>query len=84
MHSGSGVRQFIVDSWQQQLNTDTLNGVDNLELVLSKQGKYEEVEAMHRRALETGEKVLGTDTLTSMANLTFTFKSQNRDHELSH
>jgi hypothetical protein len=44
--------------------------------VLSRQGKYEEAEAMKRRALEGSEKVLGRehpDTLTSVYNLAFLF-----------
>ncbi|OAF61950.1 hypothetical protein VC83_01568 [Pseudogymnoascus destructans] len=43
-------------------------------VLLERQGKYEEAEAMHRRALEGREKVLGVEqphTLTSMANLAF-------------
>ena len=51
---------------------DTLTSVNNLGLVLDSQGKYEEAEAMHRRALEGYEKVLGRehpDTLTSVSNL---------------
>jgi Tfp pilus assembly protein PilF len=40
--------------------------------VLGRQGKYEETEVMHRRALEASEKVLGPehpDTLASVNNL---------------
>jgi len=51
---------------------DTLTGVCQLELVLLKQAKYEEAEAMHWRALEGYEEVLGLEhphTLASMANL---------------
>ncbi|KAI9869697.1 MAG: hypothetical protein M1823_008984, partial [Watsoniomyces obsoletus] len=46
--------------------------MNNLALVLDRQGKYEEAEAMHRRALEAREKVLGRehpDTLTSVSQL---------------
>ena len=46
--------------------------MNNLALVLRIQGKYEEAEEMHRRALELKEKVLGPEhpsTLTSMNNL---------------
>ena len=34
---------------------DTLTSINNLGSVLSKQGKYEEAEAMHRWALEGSE-----------------------------
>jgi hypothetical protein len=37
------------------LPRDTLTSVNNLGLVLDRQGKYEESEAMHRRALEGSE-----------------------------
>jgi tetratricopeptide (TPR) repeat protein len=56
---------------------DTLTSVSQLGLVLARQGKYAEAEAMHRRALQGREKVLGPehpDTLTSMQNLAFTLK----------
>ena len=46
--------------------------MNNLALVLSKQGKYEEAEKMHRATLELREKVLGPkhpDTLSSMDSL---------------
>ena len=39
---------------------DTLASVNNLRLVLLRQGKYNEAEVMHRRALEAGEKVFAT------------------------
>ena len=51
---------------------DTLTSMDNLALVLRRQGKYEAAEEMHRRALQLTEKVLGPEhpsTLTSMDNL---------------
>lgn len=50
----------------------TLSSVSNLGLVLLRQGKYEEAEAMHWRALQGMEKMLGVEhpnTLSSMANL---------------
>ena len=53
-------------------NPDTLTGVSNLALVLSYQGKYEEAEAMNRRALDGREKALGKehpDTRMSVDNL---------------
>ena len=47
----------------------TLVSVGNLGTVLSRQGKYEEAETMHRRALKEREKALGREhphTLTSV------------------
>jgi hypothetical protein len=46
--------------------------MNNLALMLSSQGKYEEAEEMHRQTLGLRERVLGRehpDTLTSMDNL---------------
>jgi hypothetical protein len=60
-------------------HSDTLTSVGNLGLVLERQGKYEEAEAMHRRALEVVEKVLGRDhpsTLISIGNLALTLGSK--------
>ena len=51
---------------------DTLTSMNNLALVLNRQGKYEEAEAMHRQTLAMYEKVLGRehpDTLSSMNTL---------------
>jgi hypothetical protein len=50
----------------------TLTSVSNLVSVLQDQGKYKEVENMHRRALKGRRKVLGVehlDTLISINNL---------------
>lgn len=50
----------------------TLTTVRRLGAALSRQGKYEEADTMHRRALKTKEEVLGRehpDTLTSVNNL---------------
>ena len=54
----------------------TLTSVSQLRSVLSRQGKYDEAEAMHRRALEGYEKALGLkhpDTLTSVYYLAFLY-----------
>ena len=62
----------------------TLTSVSNLGNVLSSQGKYEEAEAMHRRALEAKEKVLGREhpnTLTSVSNLGNVLSSQGKYDE---
>jgi Tfp pilus assembly protein PilF len=51
---------------------NTLTSISNLGLVLARQGKYKEAEAMHQRDLEGSEKVLRSeypDTLTSVSNL---------------
>lgn len=58
---------------------DTLTSIDNLGLVLSGQGKYEDAEAMYRQALTDREKVLGPehpDTLTSVNDLGLVLPSQ--------
>jgi tetratricopeptide (TPR) repeat protein len=63
---------------------DTLTSVSNLGLALSKRGKYEEAESMHRRALEGREKVLGPehpDTLTSFGNLGSVLSRQGKYEE---
>jgi tetratricopeptide (TPR) repeat protein len=63
---------------------NTLTSVDNLGLVLYSQGKYEEAEAMHRRALIGYEKVLGPDhpdMLTSVSNLGLVLDSQGKYEE---
>ena len=62
----------------------TLTSVNNLGLVLQRQGKYEEAEAMHRRDLEGSEKVLGPEhpsTLTSVNNLGSVLESQGKYEE---
>jgi Tfp pilus assembly protein PilF len=51
---------------------------------LSKQGKDDEAEAMHRRDLEASEKVLGLehpDTLTSLSHLGSMLSKQGKDDE---
>jgi tetratricopeptide (TPR) repeat protein len=40
---------------------DTLASMNNLALVLSNQGKYEQAEEMHRRKLELSETVVGKE-----------------------
>ena len=60
-------------------HSDTLTSVSQLGTVLSRQGKYEEAEAMHRRDLKGSEKALGLQhpgTVTSMANLASTLWGQ--------
>jgi tetratricopeptide (TPR) repeat protein len=64
--------------------SDTLNSVSNLALVLGRQGKYEEAERLNRRALEARESTLGMDhpdTLTSLNNLASVLDSQGKYKE---
>jgi Tetratricopeptide repeat len=54
--------------------------------VLKSQGKYDEAEAMHRRALELRQTVLGKEhpgTLTSMNNLALVLESQGKYYDAS-
>jgi Tfp pilus assembly protein PilF len=63
---------------------DTLTSVNNFGLMLRSMGKYEEAEAMHRRALEGREKVLGPEhpyTLTSVGNLGSVLRSLGKHEE---
>jgi tetratricopeptide (TPR) repeat protein len=53
--------------------------MNNLALVLSDQGKYEQAEEIHRQILELRETILGEehpDTLTSMNNLALGLSNQ--------
>jgi tetratricopeptide (TPR) repeat protein len=65
-----------------QEHPDTLTSVRNLALVLERQGKYDEAEAMHRRDLS--EKVLGRehpDTLTGLNNHGLVLERQGKYNE---
>jgi tetratricopeptide (TPR) repeat protein len=60
---------------------ETLSALDLYGLVLGSQGKYEEAEDAHRRALEGYEKVLEKehpDTLTSRSNLALVLSRQGK------
>jgi hypothetical protein len=49
-----------MNNWEKVLgpeHPDTLTSVSNLGSLLQSQGKYEEAEAMHRRALEEYENI---------------------------
>ncbi|RYP03439.1 hypothetical protein DL765_010496 [Monosporascus sp. GIB2] len=46
----------------------TLASMNNLGLVLRRQGKYEEAEQMHRQALQLQEKVLGREHPSTARN----------------
>ncbi|RSL80949.1 hypothetical protein CEP52_017301, partial [Fusarium oligoseptatum] len=62
-------------------NPNTLASVSNLGSVLSRQGKYDEAEAIYRRALKGYEKALGLEhpsTLTSVNNLGSVLESQGK------
>src|SRR5437762_585064 len=55
--------------------------MNNLAVVLSDQGRYEQAEEMHRQALALKERVLGKehpDTLTSMSNLAGVLSGQGK------
>ncbi|KAL5867143.1 hypothetical protein ACKVWM_007998 [Pyricularia oryzae] len=68
-------------------NPSTLNSMNNLALVLYRQGKYEEAEQMHRKTLALYEKVLGPEnpsTLNSMNNLASVLKNQGKYEEAEH
>jgi Tetratricopeptide repeat len=59
----------------------TLTRMNNLALVLSRQGKNEQVEEMHRQALRVWETILEKehpDTLTSMNNLASVLNYQGK------
>jgi tetratricopeptide (TPR) repeat protein len=58
--------------------------MNNLAIVLNKQGKYDEAETMHRQTLAMKEKVLGKehpDTLTTMNNLALVLNKQGKYEE---
>ena len=63
---------------------DTLNSINNLGVLLERQGKYNEAEALHRRALEATETILGAkhqDTLISVNNLGSVLERQGKYNE---
>jgi hypothetical protein len=63
---------------------DTLQSLSSLAFVLLSQSKYEEVEAMNRRALDGREKVPGEehpDTLKSFNNLASALQRQGKCEE---
>ncbi|CAG7934218.1 unnamed protein product [Penicillium olsonii] len=67
---------------EDRLNAATI--LSNCGSFLDLQGAYEEAEAMHRRALETREKVLGRehrDTLTGLSNLGLVLSRQGKYEE---
>ena len=62
----------------------TLNSLSLLAVVLQNQGKHEEAEKLHQRALEGYEKVLGSEdrhTLTSVSNLALVLLGQGKHQE---
>jgi tetratricopeptide (TPR) repeat protein len=78
------VRAFYFRKVYESAGTEhpsTLESMNNLALVLSHQGKYEQAEEMHRQALRLYETVLGKehpDTLTSMNNLALVLSRQGK------
>lgn len=77
------LRHYLTGS-KRVLNPDyptTLATVNNIGLVLERQGDNKEAEAMHRRALRGYEKVLGLDhpdMLTIADNLASVLESQGK------
>ena len=62
----------------------TLTSMNNLALVLNRQGKYEEAGQMHREVLRIMQKVLGMEhphTLMSMNNLATVLGDQDKYEE---
>ena len=62
----------------------TLMSMNNLALVLSRQGSYKEAERIHQQALVLSERVLGKEhpnTLASMNNLALVLGSQGNYEE---
>ncbi|KAL9032959.1 MAG: hypothetical protein Q9214_007737, partial [Letrouitia sp. 1 TL-2023] len=62
----------------------TLTSVDNLALVLQRQGKYKEAEQMNRQVLKSRGKVLGKDhpdTLTNISNSALVLQYQGKYEE---
>ncbi|CUS11370.1 unnamed protein product, partial [Tuber aestivum] len=60
---------------------DTLTSLNNLAITLQTQGKYDESEALHRRALQRRRKVLGSDhphTPSSLHNLAAVLGDQGK------
>lgn len=60
---------------------NSATSLGNIALVLQRQGKYEEAEAMNRQAIEEKEHVLGKEhlsTLISMENLAMVLKEQGK------
>jgi Flp pilus assembly protein TadD len=63
---------------------NTLHSMNNLTLVLDKQGKYDEAEKLHRQTLPLRENLLGKehpDTLHSMNNLAGVLYAQGKYNE---
>ncbi|KAF3002783.1 hypothetical protein E8E15_001031, partial [Penicillium rubens] len=81
-HANSVLQSICDVDDKDRLNAAAL--LSNCGWFLDLQGVYEEAEAMHRRALEAREKVLGRehpDTLTSVSNLGLVLSSQGKYDE---
>jgi hypothetical protein len=62
----------VLEGREKALGLDhlqTLTSASDLGLILWRQGKYEEAEAMHRRVLEGREKVLGLEHSETFASV---------------
>lgn len=65
-------------------HTNTLMSISNLGLVLKRQGKYKEAEAMHQQVLVARDKVLGAkhpNMLISANNFCLVLDSQGKYKE---
>jgi Tetratricopeptide repeat len=65
-------------------NSDNLDNANNFSLVFYEGAHWQEAEELEVQLMNTRKRVLGQehpDTLTSMCNLAFTWKSQGRDVE---
>ena len=76
---------MIKETTQPKTHPDTLTTMSTLALVLNRQGKYADAEAINRQTLEIREEVLGkthpdtlTLTLTTMNNLALVLNNQSK------
>ena len=80
-------RVFYLQGMKKFLGVEhpnTLTSMNNLALVLNRQGKYEEAEEIHRQTLALRETVLGKEhpnTLGSMNNLALVLNRQGKYEE---
>jgi len=71
----------IRETTQPKTHPNTLTNMSDLALVLDRQGKYADAEAMNRQTLEISKKVLGKthpSTLSTMSNLAVVLDSQGK------
>ena len=74
----------IRETMQPKTHPSTLTTMSNLALVLDRQGKYANAEAINRQTLEIREEVLGKthpDTLTSVYCLAYLLQKKQEYKE---